>query len=280
MANNRTNTAGTLILSVLLFVLMGVVGVVVFRLYAVQSKPVHPAQPFTAVTPHDPTPSVAVKKTLPVVCLDPGHPSEVSSGNTLQNGLREVEVVYDVAESLRGLLERDHIAKVVMTRDFREYNARTKTMVTNRHRAEIANGAGARLLLRLHGDTGNSSGYTVYYPDKEGKAGGQHGPSATVRDGSKVAAKALHKGMAPVLQSHLADRGILGDSATLVGGQQGALTGSVFSEVPVVTVEMAFLNNKGDAAFLSTPSGIATIAEALEQGIIRVLAASSGGETQ
>ena len=71
---------------------------------------------------------------LPVICIDPGHPSEVNAGATIQNGLREVEVVFDVAMQLKAVLEEQHIARVVMTRDFRSAG---NSVVTNKQRAEI-----------------------------------------------------------------------------------------------------------------------------------------------
>ncbi len=111
---------------------------------------------------------------LPVICLDPGHPSEVNPGTTLQNGLREVEVVYDVAMQLKKELEEGHIARVVMTRNFRSAGS---SIVTNKQRAEIANKANAVLLLRLHCDTGAGSGCTIYFPDRTGKIHGLVGPS-------------------------------------------------------------------------------------------------------
>jgi len=39
----------------------------------------------------------------------------------------------------------------------------------------------------------------------------------------------------------LKDGGVRGDSKTLIGSKQGALTGSIFSQVPIVTIEMVVL---------------------------------------
>ena len=82
------------------------------------------------------------------------------------------------------------------------------------------------------------------------------GPSAAVREASKQAAFAMHAGMLDVLSAAmLHDNGVKGESATFVGGKQGVLTGSIFSKVPTVTVEMAVLSNRHDAAFISSENG-------------------------
>jgi N-acetylmuramoyl-L-alanine amidase len=202
---------------------------------------------------------------LPAICIDPGHPSETNSGTTVQNGLREVEVVYDVAMELKKIIEARGIARVVMTRDFR--SADGKRMVTNRRRAEIANEANAVLLLRLHCDTGNNSGFTLYYPDREGKKFGHTGPSPEVREKSSRAAKLILAGMAHDLAGSLRNNGIRGDSATAVGSKQGSLTGSIFRKGPTVTVEMVFLSNPADAKFIGSLAGRRRMAGALATGV-------------
>ena len=225
-------------------------------------------------------PPQSIGGNLPVVCIDPGHPSEVNRGTTVQNGLEEVLVTYDVALKLKAYLEHpsgdpDHpIARVVMTRDFRDG---TGKIVTNRQRAEIANNAGAALLLRLHCDTGRGSGYTIYYPDQVGTAAdGKTGPSQKVIDDSGKAAKAFDGGMNERYRDDpitLPDNGVKGDSATFIGGKQGALTGSVYSEVPALTVEMVFLSNRSDAKMIGSDRGQQMMAEALGLGVIHALAA-------
>ncbi len=207
---------------------------------------------------------------LPVICIDPGHPSEVNRATNVQNGLKEVEVVYDVAIKLKRLLEDadNPIARVVMTRDFRSGNGK---IITNKKRAEIANAANASLLLRLHCDSGKNSGYTIYYPNKVGKAAdGKTGPSKQVITDSSIAAKAFHTGMAEII-TKLKDNGISGDSSTYIGSKQGALTGSIYSKVPTLTIEMVFLSNANDAKFIGSDEGKQMMAEALMNGVVKVL---------
>lgn len=207
--------------------------------------------------------------TGPVICLDPGHPSEVNAGTTVQNGLREVEVNYDVALLVKETLEEELHARVILTRDFRGVDPQHRRVVTNKQRAEIANAAHADLLLRLHCDTGKGRGVTVYYPDRQATKNGKTGPSAAVRKASAQSAKALHAGMAEVLDGVLHDNGVKGESATYIGSKQGALTGSIYSEVPAVTVEMVFLSNNSDADYIRGKDGKRQMADALAIGVAR-----------
>src|SRR4051812_26289152 len=95
------------------------------------------------------------------LCIDPGHPSENNDGLALTNGLSEASVNWQVAALLRRELEGGEIDVVMTKKSESEF-------VSNENRAAIANNAPADLFLRLHGDAGNSSGFTVYYPRKEG----------------------------------------------------------------------------------------------------------------
>lgn len=208
----------------------------------------------------------------PVVSIDPGHPSEGNAGTTVQNGLQEVEVVYDVATKLAAMLEADGTARPVMTRDFRSYDHETGTRVTNRRRAEIANENGAAIFLRLHCDTGGGRGFAVYYPDREGTKEGRTGPPEALRAESLRAAEAIHGTMVEALGDTLKDNGVRGESRTYVGSRQGALTGSIYSEVPAVTVEMVVLSQEDDAAFIASEEGQQRLARALADGVAAYLA--------
>ncbi len=195
----------------------------------------------------------------PVVVIDPGHPSETGRG-AFQNGVAEVHVAWQVALTLRDSLVA-HGYRVVLTK------SREDELVRNADRARIANQAGAAVLVRLHCDASSGSGFALYHPDREGTVQGVTGPSATVIAHSRRAAEALHAGMAEVLSGHLRDGGIHGDSRTYVGSRQGALTGSIFSRVPVVTVEMAVLTSRSDAAFIASRRGRERMARAITAGI-------------
>lgn len=194
------------------------------------------------------------------ICLDPGHPSETSAGTTGPSGVSENHINWVIAVKLKAALQAAG-ATVVMTKQ-----SEGET-VTNRRRAEIANAAGADLMLRLHCDAASASGFAVYYPDRQGTKYGVTGPSQSVINASRAAALPFYEGMKSALAGVLNGRGVHGDSATYIGGQQGALTGSIFAQVPVLTVEMVVLTNPRDEAFIRTAEGQQKMVEALRQGL-------------
>jgi N-acetylmuramoyl-L-alanine amidase len=221
--------------------------------------------PKTAAPPEKVRPREAPART--VVCLDPGHPSEVSSGRQQQHGTNETRVAWEVALKLKAALEARGY-EVVLTK------SREDELVRNRDRAEAANRAGAALMVRLHCDASVANGFAVYHPDRAGRArDGTVGPSPGVVEASRRAAAAVHAGMAEGLRGVLRDNGVRTDYQTKVGREQGgALTGSIFSAVPVVTVEMVVLSDERDAEFIKAEEGQRRMAEAIADGVNRFVA--------
>ena len=199
-----------------------------------------------------------------IVCIDPGHPSEVASGQNLQNGTSEAKVDWAVAAKLREILEGQGY-EVVLTK------SAEGELVRNKDRALVANRARAALMIRLHCDASAERGFAVYYPDRRGRAkDGTTGPAPAVIEESRRAAEAVHAGLSEGLRGALQDNGVRTDYQTKVGREQGgALTGSVFSEVPVVTVEMVTLSDAGDAEFIKTEEVLRRMAQALADGVAR-----------
>jgi N-acetylmuramoyl-L-alanine amidase len=150
-----------------------------------------------------------------------------------------------------------------------------RELVTNVKRAEIGNRAKAALVIRLHLDASVDSGYALYHPDRAATVQGRTGPSADVRQRSRMAAESIHVSMAGHFSGVLKDGGVRGDSRTAIGAKQGALTGSVFSDVPVVLIEMATLSNAADARFIRSAKGQSRMAQALAEGIGRFVPASN-----
>lgn len=220
----------------------------------------------TAVEATAEAPSAAART---VVCIDPGHPSEVASGQNLQNGTSETKVDWAVATKLREALEARGY-EVVLTKSSEE------ELVRNKDRALIANRARAALMLRLHCDASAQRGFAVYYPDRKGRAkDGTAGPGPGVIEQSRRAAEAVHAGLSEGLRGALEDNGVRTDYQTKVGREQGgALTGSIFSEVPVVTIEMVTLSDPGDAEFIKTEEGQRRMAESIADGVARYVAPS------
>jgi N-acetylmuramoyl-L-alanine amidase len=226
-----------------------------------------------AALPHQPTPAAPARAQNEqpfTVCIDPGHPSETSSGANA-HGLSENRLNWQVAVRLSRRLQKLGIRHVLTKRTEKEY-------VTNRRRAEIANYYHSALFIRLHCDVGSGRGYTWYYPDRAGRKNGVTGPPVEVQQWSRSAAWVLNGAMKPVLQGSLRSNPIKTDASTFVGGKQGGvLTGSIFSRVPTALIEMCYINQKSDAQFIASAAGQEKMAAALAAGIVewkRVLEAN------
>ena len=198
-----------------------------------------------------------------VVCLDPGHPSEVGEG-TRGKTVTEMGVVWRVALLMQPLLEKSDVRVILTKRS-------EKQRVTNRARAETANRARADLMVRLHCDSDAGSGFAVYAPDRAGKSAGVRGPSPKVIAQSRKAGRVFHAALAREMAGVLPDRGYKNDTQTAVGAKQGALTGSIFSHVPVVLVEMCVLTSRRDEALVSSPDGLLKMADALVKATLAAL---------
>ena len=201
-----------------------------------------------------------------IVCIDPGHPSETSAG-AAAHGLTENGMNWQVALRLAARLQKLGIAFVLTKQSEKQY-------VTNRQRAEIANGANAyrtpcAALIRLHCDAGGGSGFAWYYPDRAATKQGVTGPPREVQQSSRALAQTMNEAMKPILKGSLPANPIKTDASTFVGGKQGGvLTGSIFSRVPTSLIEMCFISNKRDAQFIGSAAGQDKMAEALAAGIV------------
>lgn len=196
----------------------------------------------------------------PLVAIDPGHPSETSQGASGPGGATEIQVNWAIAQKLKGLLEAGGY-RVVLTKLVEE------ELVTNRHRAEVGTLHGADVMVRLHCDAGDHRGTATFYPDRQGERWGVTGPSQAIIGGSGAFARAFHPAVIQALGPDWQDLGIKGDSETFVGSRQGALTGSIFSTIPVITVEMAVITQPDDEAFIASPQGQERMASAIFAGL-------------
>ena len=203
--------------------------------------------------------------TVSCVVVDPGHPSEISDGRTSVHGTSELVVTWAVGQRATAMLRQRGI-DVVLTRGQQD------SIVTNRARAEIANCSGATLFVRLHADYAPTRGFSVYYPDREGEYGAKRGPSVRIRTLSGRAARAFYSAMViAMVLSDVPGRGVRSETETAIGARQGALTGSIFAEIPVITVEMVTLSDARDAAFVSSERGVELLSKAIAAGVVAAL---------
>jgi len=125
-------------------------------------------------------------------------------------------------------------------------------------------------MVRLHCDAGKDEGLALYFPDQQATRDGTTGPTHEVIRSSRELADSLHSEMMRSLAGKLKDGGVRGDSQTFVGSRQGVLTASIFSLVPIVTIEMVVLSNKADAEFIKSDAGQQEMAQAIADGNQRV----------
>ena len=197
------------------------------------------------------------------ICIDPGHPSEVGRG-TKGKTVSEMHISWEVAKRLQKLL----IAKkfrVVMTK------SSEGQYVKNRERANIANNSHAALMVRLHCDAASGSGFTTYFPDRQGTAEGFTGPNKGLLKTIKPLAQRFHDQLSNELHGFLKDNGNLADVKTAVGSKHGALVGSIFAKVPVVLVEMCVLTNPQDESRVNTSAGLDRLANGLAKACTKCL---------
>jgi N-acetylmuramoyl-L-alanine amidase len=178
-------------------------------------------------------------------------------------------VNWAVGQKLRAILEEAGY-EVVMTKLVEE------ELVTNRHRAEVGTLHDADVMVRLHCDAGSHRGTATFYPDRQGERWGVTGPTPEVIGGSRAFAEAFHPAMIEALGPNWPDLGIKGDSKTAVGARQGALTGSIFSTIPVVTVEMVVITQPEGEAFISSDEGQERMASAIASGLNAYFAGHRG----
>ncbi|MCU0316316.1 MAG: N-acetylmuramoyl-L-alanine amidase [Fimbriimonadaceae bacterium] len=194
----------------------------------------------------------------PVICLDPGHPSENGIG-AKGKYISELQLVWNVSLLTKPLLEKAGY-EVVLTKATRDEK------VTNRRRAEIGNEAKADLMIRIHADAGNHSGFATFYPHRQARVQGVLGPPTAILHQMKTLAPSFHKAAYGELMGKLKDLGVQTEAKTAIGARQGALTGSVFSKVPVLLLELCVVTNDQDSKFASTKEGQEAFARAILAG--------------
>lgn len=198
----------------------------------------------------------------PTICIDPGHSKETVGATA--HGLKEYQVCWQMAKLLEAELKKSGY-RVILTKPNQDAN------VNNQERAEIANRARVDLLIRLHCDSGPDSGIATFYPAKAGHIRDKTGPSAEVIAQSERCAHLFHTALLEKIQSlhlNLKDRKVRTDMQTAVGAKLGgALEGSIYSERPVLLVEMAVLDSEEDVRLLKNTTSRKHLATALATAV-------------
>lgn len=178
--------------------------------------------------------------------------------------IAEVDLVWIIGVRLKERLVHAGVSCCLTKRRVRE-------RVTNRRRAQIATAFRADLMLRLHCDASQGSGFAIYHPDRPGRApDGAAGPAQRVCRESSVAAQAFHSAFRNALAGLFTDNGVLPDTKTAIGKRQGALTGSIHATQPVILVELCVLTNPDDERKVLSKHGFERVVNALVAGCMAV----------
>jgi N-acetylmuramoyl-L-alanine amidase len=210
------------------------------------------------------------------VVIDPGHGGH-DPGTMNKGGLREKDVVLDVSQRLRKLLEKDGF-EVVMTRD-------KDVFIPLEERTAIANSKGADLFLSIHVNAARSTkprGTETYFLNL-----------ATTPDAEEVAARENAvttrrvNELQSILQKVLNNEKIT-ESRELASRVQTSLSGDLYAsakdprnrgvktapfyvllgaQMPSVLVEIAYLTNRKDAELLGDGAFRQKVAESIAVGI-------------
>lgn len=200
-----------------------------------------------------------------VVCIDPGHQAVsnstpepvgpgssttkpcVSSGTSGSLSGPEHAVNLDVGLRLRDLLTAQGVS-VVMTRTTANVN------ICNSTRAAMANQASADLAIRLHCNSGTTSGCFTLNPVNIA------GWTDDIYDESLAAAQ--------IVQSHFSSHTGIPDLGLT---PRSDMSGFNWSDVPVILPEMLHMQNTAHDALAATPAFRQIMAEGLAEGIFAYL---------
>jgi N-acetylmuramoyl-L-alanine amidase len=207
-----------------------------------------------------------------IICLDPGHadtPSEIDpeTGLNTQDWINEPEIglVYDITLRTKAILETQGVVVVLTKNSVYE-------KVNLKQREEIANKAGAALILHIHTDPGLHSPTTFYpgaAPDNwrgNSRTGRKAYIDPGVQRGSERMAKIFHAKMSSVL--HRLTNSPLGSVVKDNRGPTPSLnygplyTFDIWSKIPTFLIE-------NDQAFAETHRQ--EIAQSLAAGILACL---------
>ncbi len=251
----------TLTLIILNIILAALVGILL-QPYPLSSGNIGESAPVVNDEPEHHSDAAPENGPSPIkICLDPGHTIGTGNGNRSYFGESESEIVWIMTLMLESKLTELGY-EVIKTRSdpYQE--------MTLPERSKIANNFDADLLLSLHCDLGNQSGYAFFVPDKPGQNEDKTGPPPKISKRSRELAEQLDREIKQV--GPIKSRGVKSEEFTYAGNLQGALTISIYAEVPVITLELGFLDNEIDGPFLASAAGKILWVETLAQAINEV----------
>ncbi len=246
-----------------------------------------PSPPVAAAPTLPPPPAVQDKiDRLIIVALDPGHGGE-DPGAIGPTGLREKDVVLQIASQLRDQINAMPNMRAMMTRD-------ADYFVPLHERVRKARRVQADLFVSIHADafmTPQARGASVFALSERGASSSAARWMAERENGADLVGGVNIKAKDPTIQRALLDMSTtaqikdslkLGDEVLGQIGKVGRLhKGSVEQagfavlkapDVPSILVESAFISNPEEEGKLRDPEYQARLVEALSTGIRRYFA--------
>lgn len=176
-----------------------------------------------------------------LIVIDPGHGG--TDFGAMHNGLIEKDLTLDIALRLRTLLvARGWIVKMTRTTDRDVYGPYASDVDELQARVDVANDAGARLFVSIHGNASTSpipNGTTSYWYKPQ----------------DKPLAEAIQHRLVSMLGTK--DDGVVRERFYVIRR----------TTMPATLIETAFLSNPGDAAKLRSPAFRQEIALGIADGI-------------
>ncbi len=212
------------------------------------------------------------------VVIDAGHGGHDPGAKA--NGLNEAELTLDVAMRLKRLLEKQPGIEVVMTRE-------KDVFIPLEERTAIANREGADLFLSIHANASRNQqarGVETYFlnfatnPEAEAVAARENSASGRTMHNlpSIVRAIALNNKIdesrdfaATVQKSMISRLGAKNKQVRNLGVKQAPFVVLIGAGMPSVLAEISFVTHKQEGALLKTPAYRQTIAEALQDAILK-----------
>jgi N-acetylmuramoyl-L-alanine amidase len=212
------------------------------------------------------------------VVIDAGHGGHDPGAKA--NGVSEAELTLDVAMRLKRLLEKQPGIEVVMTRE-------TDVFIPLEERTAIANREGADLFLSIHANASRNQqarGVETYFlnfatnPEAEAVAARENSASGRTMHSlpSIVRAIALNnkidesRDFAATVQKSMINRlGAKNKQVRNLGVKQAPFVVLIGAGMPSVLAEISFVTHKQEGALLKTPAYRQTIAEALQDAILK-----------
>jgi N-acetylmuramoyl-L-alanine amidase len=212
------------------------------------------------------------------IVIDAGHGGHDPGAHA--NGVKEADLVLDVAQRLAKLLQKQTVMEVVMTRDSDVY-------IPLEERTAIANREGADLFLSIHANAARNvqaRGVETYFlnfasnPEAEAVAARENSASGRTMhslpdivraialnnkiDESRDFASAVQRAMVQRLSAR-------NKQLKNLGVKQAPFVVLIGAGMPSVLAEISFLTNRQEAQMLKTGAYRQQIAEALFDAVIR-----------